>query len=96
MQTISKSFIPFRLITFDVVDTLIQFRTAPGKKYGEIGAMFGVLADNNLLVSNFKSNWNHMNRAHPNFGLKTKIGYKEWWRRVVLGLYSFQRVCFIF
>jgi hypothetical protein len=26
-----------------------------------------------------------MNRAHPNFGLKTKIGYEEWWRRVVIG-----------
>jgi hypothetical protein len=28
-----------------------------------------------------------MNRAHPNFGLKTKIGYTEWWRRVVIGKY---------
>uniref|UniRef100_A0A336KHP4 CSON010662 protein n=1 Tax=Culicoides sonorensis TaxID=179676 RepID=A0A336KHP4_CULSO len=87
MTCISKVNIPFRLITFDVVDTLIQFRTAPGKKYGELGAMFGVLADNNKLVANFKTNWNHMNRAHPNFGLNTKIGYKEWWRRVVIGTF---------
>lgn len=57
MAAISRSIIPFRLITFDVVDTLIQFRTAPGKQYGEFGAMFGILSDNNSLVSNFKSNW---------------------------------------
>lgn len=25
----------FRLITFDVTDTLIKFRTAPGKQYGK-------------------------------------------------------------
>lgn len=56
-SVISKAVIPFRLITFDVVDTLIQFRTAPGKQYGEFGALFGVISDDNLLVSKFKSNW---------------------------------------
>lgn len=57
MTCISRTVIPFRMVTFDVVDTLIQFRTAPGKQYGEFGAMFGVVSDNNLLVSKFKSNW---------------------------------------
>lgn len=57
--------------------------------------MFGVLADNNKLVANFKSNWNHMNRAHPNFGLNTKIGYKEWWRRVVMGKDKSVEFCFV-
>lgn len=49
----------FRLITFDVTDTLIKFRTAPGKQYGEIGALFGVSQDDNHdgLVSSFKANW---------------------------------------
>lgn len=57
MSSISRAVIPFRLITFDVVDTLLQFRSAPGKQYGEFGAMFGVVSDNNLLVAKFKSNW---------------------------------------
>lgn len=48
----------FRLITFDVTDTLIKFRTAPGKQYGEIGALFGVNQDDHHdLVANFKANW---------------------------------------
>lgn len=46
-----------RLITFDVTNTLLQFRSSPGKQYGEIGALFGVRCDNNDLVTNFKSNW---------------------------------------
>lgn len=48
----------FRLITFDVTDTLIKFRTAPGKQYGEIGALFGVNQDDHHdLVANFRANW---------------------------------------
>lgn len=47
----------FRLITFDVTDTLLQFRTSPGKQYGEIGAMFGILTGKDEVAANFKSNW---------------------------------------
>jgi hypothetical protein len=47
----------FRLITFDVTDTLLQFRTTPAKKYGEIGAMFGILVDDDALINNFKFHW---------------------------------------
>lgn len=48
----------FRLITFDVTDTLIKFRTAPAKQYGEIGALFGVTnQDDNELIRNFQNNW---------------------------------------
>lgn len=47
----------FRLITFDVTDTLLQFRTTPGRQYGEIGAMYGILVDNNKLIEQFKKNW---------------------------------------
>jgi FMN phosphatase YigB (HAD superfamily) len=48
----------FRLITFDVTDTLISFRTAPGKQYGEIGALFGINQDDHHdLVARFRENW---------------------------------------
>lgn len=47
----------FRLITFDVHNTLLQFRSSPGKKYGEIGAMFGISNNNNQLVSNYVQSW---------------------------------------
>lgn len=50
----------FRLITFDVTDTLIKFRTAPGKQYGEVGSLFGVSDDDHdqtHLISSFRNNW---------------------------------------
>jgi len=53
MRSLSR----FRLITFDVTNTLLQFRTTPGKQYGEIGALFGARCDNNELAKNFKANW---------------------------------------
>lgn len=77
-----------RLITFDVTDTLLKFRNLPGKQYGEIGAMYGVLADNNSLAANFKAHWYKMNKEHPNFGLKSGLGWENWWKMVVSGTFK--------
>ncbi|XP_055376910.1 rhythmically expressed gene 2 protein [Condylostylus longicornis] len=73
----------FRLITFDVTDTLIRLRSAPGKQYGELGAYFGIRCDTDDLAINFKSNWSKMNRAHPNFGRYSNLGWQNWWRELV-------------
>uniref|UniRef100_A0A1L8DN96 Putative reg-2-like protein n=1 Tax=Nyssomyia neivai TaxID=330878 RepID=A0A1L8DN96_9DIPT len=78
----------FRVITFDVTDTLLQFRTSPGKQFGEVGEMLGLLgsgSDRNQLSDKYKANWHRMNRAHPNFGLKTNIGWENWWRQLIVG-----------
>jgi len=29
-----------------------------------------------------------MNRSHPNFGLRSKIGEREWWRRLIRGTFD--------
>lgn len=29
-----------------------------------------------------------MNRAHPNFGLKTKIDVKQWWKLLITGIFT--------
>ncbi|GAB0090242.1 hypothetical protein DMENIID0001_049450 [Sergentomyia squamirostris] len=78
----------FRLITFDVTDTLLQFRTSPGKQFGEVGEMLGLLgsgSDKKQLTAKYKANWHRMNKAHPNFGLKTNIGWENWWRQLIVG-----------
>ncbi|KAJ8975745.1 hypothetical protein NQ317_015367 [Molorchus minor] len=72
-----------RLITFDVTNTLLKFRSAPGKQYGEIAAMYGVLCDPNTLTTNFKTHWHKMNQEHPNFGLYTGLGWENWWKTIV-------------
>ncbi|ALC42838.1 Reg-2 [Drosophila busckii] len=80
----------FRLITFDVTNTLLQFRTSPGKQYGEIGALFGARCDNNELAKNFKANWYKMNRDYPNFGRETtpQLEWQRWWRQLISGTFA--------
>uniref|UniRef100_A0A6B2E710 Reg-2-like protein n=1 Tax=Phlebotomus kandelakii TaxID=1109342 RepID=A0A6B2E710_9DIPT len=78
----------FRVVTFDVTDTLLQFRTSPGKQFGEVGEMLGLLgrgSDKNQLTAKYKTNWHRMNEAHPNFGLRTNIGWENWWRQLIIG-----------
>uniref|UniRef100_A0A034W200 Rhythmically expressed 2 protein n=1 Tax=Bactrocera dorsalis TaxID=27457 RepID=A0A034W200_BACDO len=77
-----------RLITFDVTNTLLQFRGSPGKQYGEIGALFGVLCDNAELAQNFKANWNIMNRKYPNFGRNSRISWQQWWHQLIGNTFS--------
>ncbi|EDW17807.1 rhythmically expressed gene 2 protein [Drosophila mojavensis] len=80
----------FRLITFDVTNTLLQFRTSPGKQYGEIGALFGARCDNNDLAKNYKANWYKMNRDYPNFGVDTspRLEWQQWWRQLIAGTFA--------
>lgn len=78
----------FRLVTFDVTNTLLKFRTSPGKQYGEIGAMYGILCDNNSLSANFKAHWRKMNQEHPNFGRNTGLGWEKWWHSIVKGTFK--------
>jgi REG-2-like HAD superfamily hydrolase len=82
----------FRLITFDVTDTLLKFRSAPGKQYGEVGAMYGVLCDSNSLTANFKSHWHKMNAEHPNFGKKSGLGWQMWWKLLVVGTFKDSKI----
>ncbi|XP_050295316.1 rhythmically expressed gene 2 protein [Anthonomus grandis grandis] len=72
-----------RLVTFDVTGTLLKLRTAPGQQYGEIGAMYGLVADGHILSRNFKDQWRRMNKEHPNFGLNSGLGWENWWKTVV-------------
>ncbi|ERL89482.1 rhythmically expressed gene 2 protein [Dendroctonus ponderosae] len=72
-----------RLVTFDVTGTLLKLRTAPAQQYGEIGAMYGVVAENSILSRSFKEQWKRMNAEHPNFGLYTGLGWQNWWKTVV-------------
>ncbi|XP_037938795.1 rhythmically expressed gene 2 protein [Teleopsis dalmanni] len=72
-----------RLITFDVTNTLLVYRSSRVKQYGELGALFGVLCDDNDLARNFKSNWQRLNKTYPNFGRKSNIEYQQWWRLLV-------------
>jgi len=79
MQHINR----LRLVTFDVTGTLLNFRVPPAEKYAEIGAKFGVIADPNVISANFRRQWRCISSTHPNFGQKTGLGWKKWWKLLV-------------
>jgi REG-2-like HAD superfamily hydrolase len=80
MQQVSR----LRLVTFDVTETLLNFRIPPSEKYAEIGAQFGVTVDPNVISANFKKHWQYMSASHPNFGQGTGLGWDKWWKLIVI------------
>ncbi|KAK9891451.1 hypothetical protein WA026_014684 [Henosepilachna vigintioctopunctata] len=78
-----KNIFPFRLITFDVTNTLLNFKSEIGKAYGDVGAKHGVLCDPADLTKNFKRQLKKMSVENPNFGRDTGITWQEWWKKVV-------------
>lgn len=77
-----------RLVTFDVTGTLLKFRTAVSQQYGEIGAMYGVVVDNDLLVRNLEEQMIKMRTEHPNFGLNSGFGWEKWWKMLVKEVFN--------
>ncbi|VEN64033.1 unnamed protein product [Callosobruchus maculatus] len=77
-----------RLITFDVTGTLLQFRRTIPEQYGHVGAFYGIQVDRGKLTANFKKHWERMTDEHPNFGLKTGLGWENWWRTLVKDPYE--------
>jgi REG-2-like HAD superfamily hydrolase len=79
MQHINR----LRLVTFDVTETLLNFRVPPAEKYAEVGAQFGVFVDPNAISANLKTQWRYMSSSHPNFGRNTGLGWEKWWKQLV-------------
>eukprot|EP00088_Acartia_fossae_P014501 TRINITY_DN17775_c0_g1_i6.p1 TRINITY_DN17775_c0_g1~~TRINITY_DN17775_c0_g1_i6.p1 ORF type:complete len:247 (+),score=27.19 TRINITY_DN17775_c0_g1_i6:35-775(+) len=72
-----------RLITFDIVGTILRFREPPVAKYVEIASEHGIKTDFTLLQKSFYRNWKLMDEKHPHFGSTTKISSMNWWITLV-------------
>lgn len=77
-----------KLLTFDVTNTLLKFKIAPGQQYAEVGAKYGIICDSKTLTNNFKTQWHKMTKEHPNFGLETGMGWEKWWKTVINGTFN--------
>lgn len=73
----------YKLITFDVTGTLLSFKKAVGKQYGEIGRQFDVTVDPDLLNRNFKIQWNLISKKYPNYGLNSNVHFEDWWKILI-------------
>ncbi|XP_004535313.1 rhythmically expressed gene 2 protein [Ceratitis capitata] len=75
----------FRLVTFDITDTLLKFRKPPGIQYAETAALMGMKdLDPDLLQKQFRKEFKSMAKKYPNFGSNSnEISWQEWWMQLV-------------
>lgn len=76
----------FRLVTFDVVGTLLHFSVNPSIVYTNAAKKFGIIVQEKVVDSNFKVKFKEMSKNHPNFGQVTGIGWETWWHDLVVNV----------
>lgn len=76
-----------KLITFDITGTILQFKHPIGRLYCDIGSLFGVKSNEDIIIKNFKREWIYMNRKHPIFGYND-IGWRNWWTTIVVNCFK--------
>lgn len=79
VQNLSK----FKLITFDITDTLLKFKRPPGIEYAATATALGYTnVDPDKIAAQFSSNFKQMNQTYPNFG-RNKIAWETWWELLI-------------
>ncbi|XP_071496173.1 haloacid dehalogenase-like hydrolase domain-containing protein 3 [Diadema antillarum] len=73
----------YRLLTFDVNNTLIQVRNTAGDHYRRVAKMFGVEAKVPDLNRGFRVAYKEQVAVHPNFGATTGLTPEQWWTDVI-------------
>ncbi|KAF9410279.1 hypothetical protein HW555_010586 [Spodoptera exigua] len=71
-----------KLVTFDVTNTLLQFKVPAWQYYAKVAKDYGFNGPDDQIKTRFKKSFNHMWEKHPNFG-KKGIEWEEWWTQVV-------------
>lgn len=77
-----------KLITFDVTNTLLKFRSAPGRQYAEIGSKYGFIGTDATVKNEFMKNYTFMSEEYPNYGRRSNISWEYWWTEVVRKTFS--------
>ncbi|EDV38585.1 uncharacterized protein Dana_GF19357 [Drosophila ananassae] len=74
----------FRLVTFDVTDTLLRLED-PLRQYHQTATECGLTGlERNQLEGCFRRSFSSMSREHPNFGrLSPGLGWQNWWLELV-------------
>ncbi|CAM1300288.1 Uncharacterised protein g2664 [Pycnogonum litorale] len=74
----------YRLVTFDVTNTLLQFRHPVGVQYSNVMKIYGIKSDPALVESAFKHHYKQQHKDYPNFGAGTSnMDAYRWWSNVV-------------
>lgn len=77
----------FKLVTFDVTDTLLTFSKPPAIEYNDAVRRLGFPAINETrLAAEFRTHFKQMNSEFPNFGRDgmCQLTWENWWRRLIV------------
>jgi len=73
-----------RLVTLDMVGTVIKFSQPPVAQYQRVAANHGYDIEFNPLANSFKHQWMKMNKTYPHFGSTTAgLSSIVWWHNLV-------------
>lgn len=88
MTKFVKNLQKFKLITFDVTDTLLKFKRAPGIEYAATAAALGLPNVNpDKITAQFAVNFKQMNSDYPNFG-RNIMGWEQWWEKLIFNIFK--------
>lgn len=88
MSKLVKNLQKFKLITFDVTDTLLKFKRPPGIEYAATASALGYPnVDPDKITAQFSNNFKQMNHDYPNFG-RNKIAWERWWELLIENVFK--------
>uniref|UniRef100_A0A1B0CZD0 Uncharacterized protein n=1 Tax=Phlebotomus papatasi TaxID=29031 RepID=A0A1B0CZD0_PHLPP len=91
MNKLAENLGRFRLVTFDITDTLLRFRTFPAYQYAKAAKDFGYPnLDQAKLADNFNRHFRQMAEKYPIFGYHhSEIGgWRNWWQLLVIRVFE--------
>lgn len=88
MSKLIKNLEKFKMISFDLTDTLVRFKRPPAIEYAETATALGFPnVDAAKLSAQFPDNFKKMNIQYPNFG-RNKIGWEDFWEILIANTFK--------
>lgn len=88
MTKFVKNLQKFKLITFDITDTLLKYKRPPGIEYAATATALGLPnVDPDKIAAQFSSNFRQMENDYPNFG-RNKISWETWWEKLIFNIFK--------
>ncbi|XP_058840946.1 rhythmically expressed gene 2 protein-like [Topomyia yanbarensis] len=87
-NSVARHLSRFKLVTFDVTDTLLKFSRPPEIQYALAARQHGCVEINEQAIArSFRSHFKRMARDYPNFGKRSENDWLWWWRTLVMDIF---------
>ena len=77
-----------RLVTFDVVGTLLRVKRSPGFHYASAAKRYGFDVDAKQIDLVYGSVWKDTKDKYPNYGVNNGLSSQTWWQNFVKNVFQ--------